>query len=1105
MRLSTSLAGLALAVCAATASVHAETPASWALVVKAAAVDGTVTKTSGCDGCPDAGARAAVAITTEGYAQYVPAAGQFISAGLIADTSAPIATALDYSFITWPSGAWVVRERGVYRKEGAFVAGDRLSVSVEAGKVVYRKNGVIVYTSAVLPSAPLTFGVILSSAGASISNAVIGLGPVPWAGAAEAPPPPPPPPPAVILPSGLVSAGPYRAIIERQPHARPALPALGPAGTSFADPVFKSKIVRITDAATRPGRPNRSYRTPSTTRGNAWSANGSYFYIVSGDGSVIPFAFDAETGSARRLQPTATDDGGLVLKFYIEPQFSYVNDSLIYGSVTGMSGATLRTIDQYDFSSRLYTRLLDLDALVPGLAGTYIGGIVSSGGPAERVGAFFGGTAQDRHHYVVVFDKDNPQKRLLLDTHASTLNGNPTSIPLNFSLHSVVMDRSGRYVQLRPTWVDMAAPRKAAQAYLWDTVTGGFTEFGASAHPYGHDVFGYGVSVNQDCCVSTTWDAAQWQLRNLTTPLVSRDLITNVLSPKQVYLADHTTWNNAKPDRLVPVVSALYRAPTSETAWRAWDDEIVAIQTDAAAGADAIVWRFAHHRSDVRSDVNAMGISFWYQPHPNVSPDGRWVLFTSNWEKTLGTDLTADSATRARQDVFLVELKSATPPVVLGATSLPSGRATVPYSAALYASGGVGAFAWTVSAGELPAGLSLDSSTGVISGTPTTQGQYTFTVTVADPDEAGINASGSATISIGATPVAVGEAALARGRMTVPYAAALQASGGSGAFTWTVSAGSLPAGLSLDASTGVISGTPAAHGEYIFTVTVADANEAINAASGSVALSIAPSPVAFAAQALPRGRITVPYAAALQASGGSGAFMWSVTAGSVPAGLSLDAATGALTGTPLATGAYSFTVSVADAAEAANAATADVSIAIADAPVSIATASLPDGRQRVKYAASLKAVGGSGAVVWAIAPGMLPSGLSLNAANGAISGVPSVAGSFPLVVTATDVADPENTVSAELAIVLAPAVKVSSPRRIPEATSGTWYTYQVEAANVVGTAKWNLQGGSMPPGMSLSATGVISGTCYTKGTYYFNARVRDLNTDDTLTLTLVVK
>jgi hypothetical protein len=88
-----------------------------------------------------------------------------------------------------------------------------------------------------------------------------------------------------------------------------------------------------------------------------------------------------------------------------------------------------------------------------------------------------------------------------------------------------------------------------------------------------------------------------------------------------------------------------------------WDDEIIAVQTDAAPGVNATVWRFAHHRSDMRNDQDATRMSFWYEPRPNVSHDGRWVLFTSNWEKTLGTDPTADPTSGARHDVFVVELK----------------------------------------------------------------------------------------------------------------------------------------------------------------------------------------------------------------------------------------------------------------------------------------------------------------------------------------------------------------------------------------------------------------------------------------------------------------
>ena len=133
----------------------------------------------------------------------------------------------------------------------------------------------------------------------------------------------------------VTNVGPYAAVTDRVSYKKPAVPAIGPAGSVVADPIFKSTIRRITDRATRPGSLNRSYRTPSSPHQNAWSANGSYFYIVSSDGSVLPYAFDAATGAARRIQPTTTGSGGLVLNFYIEPQFSFVSDSVIYGSASG--------------------------------------------------------------------------------------------------------------------------------------------------------------------------------------------------------------------------------------------------------------------------------------------------------------------------------------------------------------------------------------------------------------------------------------------------------------------------------------------------------------------------------------------------------------------------------------------------------------------------------------------------------------------------------------------------------------------------------------------------------------------------------------------------
>jgi hypothetical protein len=195
---------------------------------------------------------------------------------------------------------------------------------------------------------------------------------------------------------------------------------------------------------------------------------------------------------------------------------------------------------------------------------------------------------------------------------------------------------------------------------------------------FGHDALGYGWQVNQDCCASgAAYDGAQWQLRSLSAPETATDLINPMPSPQEVYIADHTSWNNAQPDRLVPVLSSLYRyynGTFNTTPWRAWDDEIVAIQTDRGS-AGATVWRLAHHRSNISRDDGIDGTYFWYQPHGVIAPNGRWALFTSNWEKTLGQAPNPEPEGKYRTDVFLVALAAGTftdDPLISGVTYVKS-------------------------------------------------------------------------------------------------------------------------------------------------------------------------------------------------------------------------------------------------------------------------------------------------------------------------------------------------------------------------------------------------------------------------------------------------
>ena len=146
-------------------------------------------------------------------------------------------------------------------------------------------------------------------------------------------------------------------------------------------------------------------------------------------------------------------------------------------------------------------------------------------------------------------------------------------------------------------------------------------------------------------------------------------------------------------------------------------------------------------------------------------------------------------------------------------SSLPAGVIGTAYpGATLQAAGGISPYTWAVTTGNLPAGLSLNTSTGAISGTPngTFVGAGNFTVTVTDNESpTKKTASANLSISISAPALSVTTTSLAGGTIGNAYTnQTLQATGGIAPYTWTVTTGSLPAGLSLNASTGVISGTP---------------------------------------------------------------------------------------------------------------------------------------------------------------------------------------------------------------------------------------------------------------------------------------------------------
>ncbi|MBH8559022.1 putative Ig domain-containing protein [Hymenobacter negativus] len=293
-----------------------------------------------------------------------------------------------------------------------------------------------------------------------------------------------------------------------------------------------------------------------------------------------------------------------------------------------------------------------------------------------------------------------------------------------------------------------------------------------------------------------------------------------------------------------------------------------------------------------------------------VTPSGFGIVSV-----TLADNVAFDDNNTGNTGTNTASVQFVAPTITVAPTSLPGGTRGTAYSQTITASGGTAPYSYAITAGALPSGLTL-SSTGTLSGTPAASGSFTFTVTATDASSAPGPYSGSRsyTLIIAAPAITLAPATLPAGTVAAAYSQTITATGGTAPYSYAITAGALPAGLTIS-SAGVLAGTPTAGGSFTFTVTATDASTSASGGpytgSLSYTLTVAAPTISIAPVTLPNGTQGTAYSQALSAAGGTAPYTFAITAGALPAGLTLT--NGTIAGTPAANGTFNFTVTATDA------------------------------------------------------------------------------------------------------------------------------------------------------------------------------------------------
>jgi hypothetical protein len=439
-----------------------------------------------------------------------------------------------------------------------------------------------------------------------------------------------------------------------------------------------------------------------------------------------------------------------------------------------------------------------------------------------------------------------------------------------------------------------------------------------------------------------------------------------------------------------------------------------------------------------------------------------------------------------------------------------------PYSFQAIATGGTGSYTWSITAGALPPGLTLNNATGLISGTTTDWpgSMYNLTLQVDDGYETA-TAAVSITVQGQWFQVSAPMVDLPEGKQNDPYVGyTCEAQGGSGSYTWSVDPGDpLPPGLSIDPATGYISGTPTMPGSFMVHIIATD-DVSGETRDAWPFLFIRGGLITWPNDGFNMGDTIfgMPYVNRFQpvAQGGTGSYTWGAIG--LPVGLIINSTTGIINGTTTdIVGSWiEFTITVDDGmtGDSVRASMYVMNPQAIDIVWPWNLGALPSAVEGQPYqGASPATFYGDGQNTWSAVG--LPPGLSMAPDSGLITGTPTAPGSYDVTLTVTqqDMVTTDTVTNVRLEVLPVGAPVIIKPENgfwLPDGYEGISYSYTCEATGGSGAFTWSVDIlNPLPAGLSIDpATGLISGFpgAGTTGAYMVDVTVDDGVWTDTATV-----